>query len=96
MHRAPSRATAPARPGPSAGLAAGTGLHGMSERLSAVGGRFSVEPAGRDGRGFRLIATVPLTPSPAQATEPAGQAGPGGRPGRRGPAGAAPDRPGGR
>ena len=59
-------------PGPSAGrLAVGTGLHGMSERLSAVGGRFSVEPAGRDGRGFRLVATVPLTPLRAQATEPA-------------------------
>ncbi len=55
-----------------AGQQAGTGLHGMSERLSAVGGRFSVEPASRDGRGFRLIATVPLAPSPAQATEPAG------------------------
>ena len=75
-------------PGPSAGrLAAGTGLHGMSERLSAVGGRFSVEPAGRDGRGFRLIATVPLTPSPAQATEPAQGHGarPGPEPPRTGP-----------
>ncbi len=53
----------------------GTGLHGMSERLSAVGGRFSVSSAGRDGRGFRLTATVPAVPAPtsapAQAREPA-------------------------
>jgi two-component system sensor histidine kinase DesK len=40
--------------------AAGSGLHNMSERLSAVGGRFSAGP-GRDGHGFRLVATVPLT-----------------------------------
>jgi two-component system, NarL family, sensor histidine kinase DesK len=39
----------------------GTGLGGMSERLSAVGGHLSLGPAdpGR-GRGFRLIATVPV------------------------------------
>jgi two-component system sensor histidine kinase DesK len=47
--------------------AGGTGLHGMSERLSAVGGRFSVSPAGRDGRGFRLTATVSAAPAPAPA-----------------------------
>ena len=83
---APARRLAP-RPGPRAGrLAAGTGLHGMSERLSAVGGRFSVEPAGPDGRGFRLIATVPLTPSPAQATEAAQGTEPAGpEPPRTGP-----------
>ena len=46
--------------------AGGTGLHGMSERLSAVGGRFSVSPAGRDGHGFRLTATVPAAPAPGQ------------------------------
>jgi two-component system, NarL family, sensor histidine kinase DesK len=53
--------------------AGGTGLHGMSERLSAVGGRFSVSPAGRDGRGFRLTATVPAAPAqePVPAQEPA-------------------------
>ena len=53
--------------GLSAGPLAGTGLHGMSERLSAVGGRFSVEPADRDGQGFPLVATVPLVPNAAQA-----------------------------
>jgi two-component system, NarL family, sensor histidine kinase DesK len=55
---------------PSRALPAGTGLHGMLERLSAVGGRFSVESTGRDGRGFRLIATVPAGPAP-QAAAPA-------------------------
>jgi two-component system sensor histidine kinase DesK len=34
----------------------GAGLRGMSERLSAVGGRLSL---GSAGRGFRLTATVP-------------------------------------
>ncbi len=39
----------------------GTGLRGMSERLSAVGGRLSFGPAdGGHGRGFRLTATVPV------------------------------------
>jgi two-component system, NarL family, sensor histidine kinase DesK len=47
------------------GSPAGSGLHGMSERLSSVGGRLSVEPASRDGRGFRLVATVPASPGPA-------------------------------
>ncbi len=42
----------------------GTGLHNMSERLSAVGGRFSAGAAGRDGRGFQLTATVPAVPAP--------------------------------
>jgi two-component system, NarL family, sensor histidine kinase DesK len=39
----------------------GAGLRGMSERLSAVGGRLSLGSAdpGR-GHGFRLIATVPV------------------------------------
>jgi hypothetical protein len=37
----------------------------MSERLSAVGGRFAVSSTGRDGRGFRLAATVPAVPKPA-------------------------------
>jgi two-component system sensor histidine kinase DesK len=40
----------------------GSGLHNMSERLSAVDGRFSAGPAGRPGHGFKLVATVPLTP----------------------------------
>ncbi len=40
----------------------GTGLRGMSERLSAVGGRLSLGPAdaGSRARGFRLTATVPV------------------------------------
>jgi two-component system sensor histidine kinase DesK len=36
---------------------AGAGLRGMSERLSAVGGRLSL---GSAGHGFRLTATVPV------------------------------------
>jgi two-component system sensor histidine kinase DesK len=54
----------------------GSGLHNMSERLSAVGGRFSAGP-GRDGRGFQLVAAVPMTPiGPAETAPitPAGQA----------------------
>jgi two-component system, NarL family, sensor histidine kinase DesK len=49
---------------------AGSGLHGMSERLSAVGGALELRPDLRPG--FCLIATVPATPvapaSPAQVT----------------------------
>jgi two-component system sensor histidine kinase DesK len=39
----------------------GSGLRGVSERLSAIGGRLSLEPAGGPGpgHGFRLVATVP-------------------------------------
>ena len=35
----------------------GTGLHGMSERLAAVGGELQIVPG--SGRGFAVIATVP-------------------------------------
>jgi two-component system sensor histidine kinase DesK len=65
----------------------GTGLHGMSERLSAVGGRFSVGAGGRVaagatgwgtaggtarvGPGFRLVATVPAAPAPPAPPAPA-------------------------
>jgi two-component system sensor histidine kinase DesK len=38
----------------------GSGLRGVSERLSAVGGSLSLGPA-TPGHGFRLIATVPVT-----------------------------------
>src|SRR5271169_3465170 len=43
----------------------GSGLHGMSERLSAEGGRLSLagadaSPNNRWGRGFKLTATVPV------------------------------------
>jgi two-component system sensor histidine kinase DesK len=49
-------------PGPSAGtetvgvVRGGTGLRGMSERLSALGGHLEVRPS---GRGFQLTASVP-------------------------------------
>ena len=48
----------------------GSGLRGMSERLSAIGGRLSLAPAepglgGHNGRGFRLVATVPAAPAMA-------------------------------
>jgi two-component system sensor histidine kinase DesK len=41
----------------------GSGLHGISERLSAIGGRHSIGPADGSGRGFRLTATVALNPA---------------------------------
>jgi len=44
------------RGGPPAVGSAGAGLHGMSERLCAVGGRLELRPA---GPGFCLIAAVP-------------------------------------
>jgi two-component system sensor histidine kinase DesK len=48
----------------------GSGLHGMSERLSAVGGTLELRPDLRPG--FSLTAAVPATPlapaSPAQVT----------------------------
>jgi signal transduction histidine kinase len=42
----------------------GSGLRGVSERLSAIGGRLSLGPADAPGskgpgHGFRLVATVP-------------------------------------
>jgi two-component system, NarL family, sensor histidine kinase DesK len=48
------------------GSAHGSGLRGVSERLSAIGGRLSLGPADGSGskgpgHGFRLIATVPIT-----------------------------------
>ena len=46
--------------------ATGSGLRGMSERLSAVGGRLSLGPAG-PGHGFRLTATVTQNPAAAMA-----------------------------
>ncbi len=48
----------------------GSGLHNMSERLSAVDGRFSAGPSGRDGRGFKLVATVPLVSRSERDPEP--------------------------
>jgi two-component system sensor histidine kinase DesK len=48
----------------------GSGLRGMSERLSAIGGRLSLAPADpghkdHNDRGFRLVATVPAAPTMA-------------------------------
>ncbi len=50
----------------------GSGLRGMSERLSAIGGRLSLGPAthgpvthGPVTGGFRLVATVPAAPAMA-------------------------------
>jgi two-component system, NarL family, sensor histidine kinase DesK len=71
--RARACAVGPAVAGPTAHgaarLSAGTGLHGLSERLSAVGGRLELSPDLHPG--FCLIATVPTAPlapaSPAQA-----------------------------
>jgi two-component system sensor histidine kinase DesK len=44
---------------PGAGGAAGYGLTGLRERLAAVGGELEVGAA-EDGRGFRLVARVPV------------------------------------
>jgi two-component system sensor histidine kinase DesK len=49
----------------------GSGLRGMSERLSAVGGSLSLGQAGHHDRGFRLIATVTQDPA-AVATSATG------------------------
>ena len=48
----------------------GSGLRGVSERLSAIGGRLSLGPAERSGpgHGFRLIATVPAVSITGAAT----------------------------
>jgi two-component system, NarL family, sensor histidine kinase DesK len=48
------------------GLGAGTGLRGMSERLSAVGGSLELRPD--LDPGFSLIATVPTTLPPPVST----------------------------
>jgi two-component system, NarL family, sensor histidine kinase DesK len=60
-------------PGPaSGGSPAGSGLRGMSERLTAIGGSLSfghAKPGRGGGRGLRLVATVPELPVP-QPTGP--------------------------
>jgi two-component system sensor histidine kinase DesK len=51
---------------PPGSLAGGHGLHGMSERVTALGGRLSFAPAataGRGGPGLRVTVTVPDTPA---------------------------------
>ena len=53
----------------------GSGLHGMAERLSAVGGTLELRPDLHPG--FCLIATVPMTaPAPANPAPAAGLAAP--------------------
>ena len=66
--RAPSRegppaaATAARAAHSRASVAAGTGLHGMAERLTAVGGSLQLRPDARPG--FCLVATVPAVLAP--------------------------------
>jgi two-component system sensor histidine kinase DesK len=74
-HKAGAEAGAEA--GPDAGpVRSGTGLRGMSERLSALGGHLEVRPS---GRGFRLTARVPEDIADLASRERAGAAA---RPGR--------------
>jgi len=53
----PAEASAPSLGADAPEASQGAGLRGMSERLSAVGGRLSV---GSAGHGFRLTATIPV------------------------------------
>jgi two-component system, NarL family, sensor histidine kinase DesK len=55
----PAETSGPSRGADAPDATQGAGLRGMSERLSAVGGRLSV---GSADRGFRLTATVPVDP----------------------------------
>jgi two-component system sensor histidine kinase DesK len=59
----PSPSPSPSLQPPHPTAPKGTGLRGMSERLSAVGGRLAFSPADPDrahGHGFKLTATVPV------------------------------------
>jgi two-component system sensor histidine kinase DesK len=54
-----------AQPNEAAGSTGHSGLHGMSERLSAVGGRLEIRPG---TAGFCVLASVPVAvPAPAEA-----------------------------
>jgi two-component system, NarL family, sensor histidine kinase DesK len=61
-----------ARPGTGPGATPGSGLRGMSERLTALGGRLSLGNAAGGGgrRGLRLVATVPASALAANACDP--------------------------
>jgi two-component system, NarL family, sensor histidine kinase DesK len=60
----------PGTAGPGARVPHGSGLHGLSERLSAVGGTLELRPDLEPG--FALIATVPTAPhAPAAPAGPA-------------------------
>jgi two-component system sensor histidine kinase DesK len=52
----------------------GSGLRGVSERLSAVGGSLSLGPA-PNGHGFRLTATVPAATTTTASTSPGAKTG---------------------
>ncbi|HET9079943.1 MAG TPA: sensor histidine kinase [Trebonia sp.] len=58
----PAAATAARAAHSRASVAAGTGLHGMAERLTAVGGSLQLRPDARPG--FCLVATVPAVLAP--------------------------------
>jgi two-component system sensor histidine kinase DesK len=63
--QASPQASPPTNPQTDLQTGKGSGLHGMSERLSAEGGRLSLgaadpTPNNRWGRGFKLTATVPV------------------------------------
>jgi two-component system sensor histidine kinase DesK len=45
-----------------------TGLHGMSERLTAAGGRLEISPGTAAARGFDLAATVAVTQAASRRT----------------------------
>jgi two-component system, NarL family, sensor histidine kinase DesK len=64
----PATCQATTSPATTSPASAGTGLHGMSERLSAVGGSLELRPD--EHPGFRLIATVPATQEAAAAPRP--------------------------
>jgi len=59
------------RPGTSPEATPGSGLRGMSERLTALGGRLSLSEAKvGGGHGLRLVATVPVPAPAAGAGDP--------------------------
>ncbi|EFG08165.1 sensor histidine kinase [Streptomyces clavuligerus] len=60
-HPAPAASATPAASAASAPERPGTGLAGLRERLSAVGGELETD-SGRTGR-FRLLARIPLDPT---------------------------------
>jgi two-component system sensor histidine kinase DesK len=74
------------RPGTGPGPAPGSGLRGMSERLTALGGRLSLGDAtvGGGRRGLRLVATVPASAPATGACDFGGQAASREEPGVRG------------
>ena len=85
-----------ARPGTGPEATPGSGLRGMSERLTALGGRLSLGDAKIGGRGLRLVATVPGAAPAAGAGDsgavPAAREEPGVR-GRTAPSASVPARP---